>query len=65
MPFNGVIFTAVLAGFAATSIVSPGLKGLGTPFFAFLAGFLTDLIFIRPGKVNSLQRPSEVALNEA
>ena len=57
MPFNGVIFTAVLAGFAATSIVSPGLKGLGTPFFAFLAGFLTDLIFIRPGKVNSPAAP--------
>ena len=57
MPFNGVIFTAVLAGLAATSIVSPGLKGLGTPFLAFLAGFLTDLIFIRPGIVNSPAAP--------
>ena len=33
--FNGNTFTLVLAGLAATSIVSPGRKGFGTPFFAF------------------------------
>ena len=57
MPLSGKIFTAVLAGFAATSMVSPGLKGLGTPFFALRAGFRTVLIFIKPGRANSPAPP--------
>ena len=45
--------TRVVAGFRATSITSPGLKGLGTFFRAGRAGLLTDLIFKSPGRVNS------------
>src|SRR5690606_7202899 len=45
--FSGSTFTLVLAGLAATSIVSPGRKGLGTPLRAFCAGFFTVLIFSR------------------
>src|SRR6056300_1399552 len=51
--FRGVIRTRTEAGLAATSMVSPGLKGLGTPFLARCAGFFTVLIFSRPGRANS------------
>ena len=39
----------VLAGLAATSINSPGLKGLGTPLRAGRAGTFFFSILIRPG----------------
>ncbi len=51
--FSGSALTLILAGLAAISINSPGLNGFGTPFFALRAGFLTVLIFSRPGNVNS------------
>ena len=43
-PLSGhATFTAVLAGLAFTSIVSPGRNGCGTFFWALCAGFLHDL----------------------
>jgi len=51
--FNGRILTAILAGFALNIVSSP-VKGL-IPLRAFLAGFLTVTIFIKPGSTNSPQ----------
>ena len=54
---SGRTFTEVLAGFAFTSIVSPGRKGFGTFFRALCEGFFTTLIFIRPGIVQAPTAP--------
>src|SRR5262245_9335657 len=52
-PFSGRTLTTFLAGLAATSISSPGLKGLGTPFLAGWAGLRTRRILHRPGIWNT------------
>src|SRR5262245_46795958 len=52
-PFNTTGLTFTLAGFAFTSIISPGLNGLGLRP-AFVAGFFTSFSLTRPGMTNSL-----------
>ena len=54
---SGRTFTELLAGFAFTSIVSPGRNGFGTFFRALCEGFFTTLIFIRPGIVQAPTAP--------
>src|SRR5262245_1766100 len=52
-PFSTTGLTFTLAGFAFTSIISPGLNGFGfRP--AFVAGFFTSFSLTRPGITNSL-----------
>ena len=52
-PLSARILTFVVAGFAATSINSPGLNGFGTPLRALRAGTCFLSILTRPGSVNA------------
>src|SRR5580704_10957712 len=51
--FRARTLILVLAGLAGTSINSPGLNGLGTPFLAGRAGTFLRSIFTRPGMANT------------
>src|SRR5712691_16304 len=51
--FNGRTLTTFLAGLAVTSISSPGLNGLGTPFLALAAGLWMRTIFNRRGRATT------------
>src|SRR5262249_35949477 len=51
-PLRGTGRTLTLAGLALTSIISPGLNGLGR-FVALVAGFLTSLNLTRSGMANT------------
>src|SRR5580698_4574665 len=53
MFFNARTLILVLAGLAGTSINSPGLNGLGTPFLAGRAGTFLRSILTRPGTANT------------
>ena len=50
---SGSTLTTLRAGFAATSMNSPGRKGFGTFLRALVAGFLLTLTLSKPGSLNS------------
>ena len=54
---SGRTFTELLAGFAFTSIVSPGRNGFGTFFRALLRGLLHDLDLHQAGYRASADSP--------
>src|SRR5882757_9206154 len=51
--FSARTLTPFFAGFAATSIISPGLNGFGTFFLAGWAGLCWTTILQRPGSVKA------------
>src|SRR5690349_24755072 len=51
--FSARTLTMFFAGLAATSIISPGLKGFGTFFLAGWAGLCWTTILQRPGIVKA------------